>query len=125
MGPLRHWGRPPPVSERRARAEYFADWNYQLLPRRGARGPAGKRAYEVRMLMTGLVFRVDDNLACVGSSNTRQLLGRLQQQRQAGAHRSDRFENEDLYWAWLSRALTELHRRTGDLPPGTPNPEDD
>ncbi len=125
MGPRRHWGRPPPVSERWARAAYFGEWNPRILPRRGAARGEGRRAYEVRLWMTGLVFTIHDHLEFVDSVDVPQLLERLKDQQQAGAHQSDRFENEDLYWGWLWRALTELHHRTADLPPGTPIPGDD
>ena len=77
------------------------------------------------MLMTGIVFGIDDTLSSVAAVDVPGLLERLEAQKQSQAHHSDRFENEDLYWAWLSRALIELHRRTAAQPPGTPIPSDD
>ncbi|HCH61425.1 MAG TPA: hypothetical protein DFR83_01385 [Deltaproteobacteria bacterium] len=125
IGPQRYWGQPPSSSDRWARASYFSDWNFQVLPRRGRLRADGQRGYEVRMLMTGIVFGIDDTLSSVAAVDVPGLLERLEAQKQSQAHHSDRFENEDLYWAWLSRALIELHRRTAALPPGTPIPSDD
>lgn len=119
MGPLRHWGAPPPVSSRHARAAYFDDWRWQLLPRRGEAQPGGMRRYEVRVAMTGIVYTVNDDLSTVADVDLRDLLARAEAGRAATLARPERFFMESEHVRWLHTAAVELIRRTGGVAPGS------
>lgn len=125
MGPRRCWPAPPPMDDRWGRAAYFAGWSPAFLPRRGYARPNGGRRYEVRMMMSGLAFTIDDDLSCVADVDVQGLLALVEARMAIGDHGHDRFEDEELFWYWLRRALTELVYRSSAQPPGTPIARED
>lgn len=125
--PRRYWGAPPPMGPRRsqARADYFGEWNFNVLPRRGAARPDGRRTYEVRCWMTGICYTIDDELAAIAPVDLRGILARLDAAEASGTGLRQDMEAADGHRSWLRRAALELIHRTGDLPAGTAiDPED-
>ena len=119
LHPQRYWGRPPAASDRHARAAYFADWRRQVLPRRGTSCADGRRRYEVRCAMAGIIYTIDDDLSAVAAVDPRALWER---HLTVDAERApaDLDEPWSEHVRWLRRAVRALIQRTGDVQPGTP-----
>lgn len=74
----------------------------------------GRRRYEVRVMMTGIVYTIDDNLSRVADVDLDGIEARLEG---CSARTLGTFEP---HLDWLRRAVSELKRRTGGLRTGTP-----
>lgn len=122
--PRRYWGRPPAASDRPARAAYFADWRWQVLPRRGEACGSGRRRYEVRCAMAGIVYTIDDDLSFVAPIAPRVLWA---QHFAPDAPQPPRMLDDpwDAHVHWLRRAVDALIQRTGDVTPGEEIPLSD
>ena len=125
MGPRRYWGAPPPLASRKARADYFADWSPSVLPRREGPRSGGRRAYEVRVWMTGIVYVIDDDLSAVAPVDLAALQDRLDAFHAAPVSADEAIEMAVDHRAWLGRALQELFDRSGALAAGTAIPKED
>ena len=70
----------------------------------------------MRVLMTGIVYTIDDDLSRVADVD---LVG-IQKQLDHDAGKLPDLGTFEHHRAWLSRAVIELNRRTAGLKPGTP-----
>lgn len=119
------WGQPPPVTDRAARAAYFSDWRWQILPRRERPVGESRRRYEVRTWMVGIVYTIDDDLSAVAAIDPRLLLSRLEAWEAVPANREAADPHHELHRDWLRKAAQALQDRTHALAPGTPIPDTD
>ena len=119
------WGQPPPVADRTARAAYFKDWKWQLLPRRERAVGDNHRRYEVRTWMVGIVYTIDDDLSTVAAVDPQVLLERLDTWEAGPGNRQQASDAHAVHRAWLRRAAQALNDRTSALPPGTRIAEED